>query len=113
MSFGVISSRSSVSVGAHVLIGGNARVFDHDFHALPWQLRRSGHTDAPNVRTAPIVIEDDVWIGAGALVLKGVRIGRGAILAAHAVVANDVPEAEIWGGNPARRIREVPSWPGV
>jgi acetyltransferase-like isoleucine patch superfamily enzyme len=55
---------------------------------------------------AEIVLEDDVWLGANVVVLKGVRIGRGAIVAAGAVVTRSVPGFEIWGGVPARRLGE-------
>ncbi len=53
----------------------------------------------------PPVIEDEVWIGAHVVVLRGVRIGRGSVIAAGAVVTKDVPAMEIWGGVPARRLR--------
>ena len=51
-------------------------------------------------------MEDDVWIGAGSVLLSGVKIGRGAIVAAGSVVTKDVPACEIWGGNPAAKIRD-------
>lgn len=53
----------------------------------------------------PPVIEDEVWLGAHVVVLRGVRIGRGAVVAAGAVVTKDVPSMEIWGGVPARYLR--------
>jgi acetyltransferase-like isoleucine patch superfamily enzyme len=53
----------------------------------------------------PPVIEDEVWVGANVVVLRGVRIGRGAVIAAGAVVTRDVPSMEIWGGVPARHLR--------
>ena len=53
---------------------------------------------------APIVIEDDVWVGAAAIILKGIRIGKGAIVTAGAVVTDDVPHHSIVGGVPARVI---------
>ena len=55
---------------------------------------------------AEIVLEEDVWLGVNVVVLKGVRIGRGAIVAAGAIVTKDVPSYEIWGGVPARRLGE-------
>lgn len=58
-------------------------------------------------QTAPIVVEDDVWIGAGSTVLPGVRIGKGAIVAAGAVVTKDVPAFTVVGGVPARVIKEL------
>ena len=55
-------------------------------------------------RALPIVIEDDVWIGASATVLGGVTIGEGAIIGAGAVVTRDVPPGETYAGVPARRL---------
>lgn len=52
------------------------------------------------------VIEDDVWIGAGSIILSGVTVGKGAIIAAGSVVTKDVPPCEIWGGNPSHKIRD-------
>ena len=61
-----------------------------------------------------IVIEDDVWVGAGAIVLDGVRIGRGAVIAAGAVVAADVPAHTVAAGVPARVVREIDGvWRGT
>jgi acetyltransferase-like isoleucine patch superfamily enzyme len=53
-----------------------------------------------------VVLEDDVWLGAGVVVTPGVTIARGAVVGANAVVTKDVPEYEIWAGVPARRIGE-------
>ena len=53
-----------------------------------------------------IVIEDGAWLGTGAIVLPGVRIGKGAIVGAGSVVTKSVPAFEIWAGNPARKIRD-------
>lgn len=58
------------------------------------------------MNSAPIVIGEDVWIAAGAVVLKGTTIGRGAVVAANAVVTRDVADYEIVGGVPAKRIGE-------
>lgn len=52
------------------------------------------------------VVEDDVWIGHGVIVLGGVTIGKGSIIAAGSVVTKDIPPCEIWGGNPARKIKD-------
>lgn len=60
-------------------------------------------------RKEPIVIVADVWIGANAVILRGVTIGRGAIVAAGAVVTRSVPEFEIWGGVPAKKLGVRPN----
>lgn len=99
----VISSRSKVTIGENVIIGGNVRIFDHDFHSLDptaWGTSR----DVTEVITAPINIGNNVFIGTNVLILKGVSIGECAIIGAGAVVTNDVGDGEIWGGNPAIMI---------
>ena len=64
----------------------------------------------PPFRTAPVVIEDDVRIGVGAMILKGVRIGRGACIEPGTVVACDVPPGAVVEGNPGRkRVAEGPA----
>ena len=65
--------------------------------------KMSGNVDSSN--KGAVIIENDVWVGAGAIILSGVNIGNGAIVAAGAVVTKDVPAYSIVGGNPARVIR--------
>jgi acetyltransferase-like isoleucine patch superfamily enzyme len=60
--------------------------------------------DMSSVDMAPITIHDDVWLGFNAIVLKGVTIGRGAIIGAATVITKDVPEFAIMVGNPARQV---------
>ena len=104
----IISARTRVAIGTFVKIGANVRLFDHDFHALDSILRRNSATDALNVKSAEIVIEDDVFIGANTIILKGVRIGRGSIIGAGSVVAlKDIPPFSKVAGNPARIIGQV------
>ena len=64
----------------------------------------------PRPRTRPLTIGDHVWIGTGAMVLGGVTIGDGAVVAAGSVVTKDVPGKVIVAGNPARVVREDVSW---
>jgi acetyltransferase-like isoleucine patch superfamily enzyme len=101
----VISSRAKVSIGKHVKLGGNVRIFDHDFHSLDHLDRRDGSKDQANCRSKPVRIGDDVFIGTNATIMKGVIIGDRAIIGAGAVVVKDVPADEIWGGNPAVRLK--------
>jgi len=71
-------------------------------HALEAEARNQGWEVA-----RPIVIEDNVWLGGGAIVLPGVRIGRNAVVGAGAVVTRDVAANTVVAGNPARVIREI------
>ncbi len=95
---GVILDSAPVTIGNDVLIAPKV-VIATPGHDFPPELRRHTATCAK-----PIVIEDDVWIGASATILGGVTIGEGAIIGAGAVVTKDVPPGETWVGVPARRI---------
>lgn len=99
----IISAMLSVSVGNRVLIGSGALITDSDAHPLSVEKRLMGEAG----KAVPVVIEDDVFIGARAIILKGVRIGRGCVIGAGAVVTRDVPPGKIYAGNPAREIREI------
>lgn len=110
MSFCIISSRAEIRIGNHVNIGGNVRIFDHNFHSLDFMDRRNGQLDRKGCRSAPIQIGDDVFIGANSIILKGVKIGDRAIIGAGSVVSSCIPSDEIWGGNPAKKIKNVPEY---
>lgn len=103
----VISTRISVTLGDNVMIGGNVRIFDHNFHSLDCRKRRNLAEDQPDCRKAPVVIGNDVFIGTNALILKGTTIGDRAIIGAGSVVSGHVPADEIWAGNPARCVRDA------
>ncbi|MBM4156140.1 MAG: acyltransferase [Lentisphaerae bacterium] len=107
LSSAVVSSRSSVVIGRNTLVGGNARIFDHDFHSLDWRDRRDRRADEAACATTPVRIGDDVLIGTGALILKGTTIGDRSVIGAGSVVTGTVPPDEVWAGNPARRIRSL------
>lgn len=102
----VISSRSSVTIGRHGNLGGNVRIFDHDFHSLDAVVRR-GPRGCEDCATRPVTIGDDVFIGADSLILKGVNIGDRAIIGAGSVVTRDVPADTIVAGNPAVVVRKL------
>lgn len=97
----VIGSNQSVTIGKNVMISNavSIRDTDHRFDRFDIPMIRQGIT------TAPVVIKDDVWIGYGAVITKGVTIESGAIIAANAVITKDVPANAIMGGVPARLIR--------
>jgi len=100
----VISSRSGVKIGRHCNIGGNVRIFDHDFHVLDAEVRR-GPRGCDDCATKPIIIGDDVFIGTNSIILKGVTIGDRAVIGAGSVVTKNVPSDCIAAGNPAGVIR--------
>ena len=102
----VISSRARIEIGCNVNIGGNARIFDHDFHSLDATIRRDPLRDFEEAVAAPVSIGDDAFIGAHAIILKGVQIGPRAVIGAGAVVSmRQVPADAIVAGNPARVVR--------
>ncbi len=95
-----INCFESITLGDRVFISKGVTLRDHDGHRL----------NDNQMIGAPIVIEDNVWIGLNATILKGVRIGSGAVVAAGAVVTRDVPPKTLVGGVPARVIREDVTW---
>ena len=100
MSGCVVSAHKSIRIGNRVLIGSGALITDSDAHPLDPEERKTKKDGA----SIPIVIEDDVFVGARAIILKGVTIGRGSVIGAGAVVTKDVPPFSIAAGNPARVI---------
>ena len=98
-------------IGSYVLIANRVGIVgrkDHDFRAVGVPIRFApwvGTSTDPAARV-PAVIEDDVWIGYGAIVLSGVRVGRGSVVAVGAVVKSDVPPYAIVAGNPAVVVGE-------
>jgi acetyltransferase-like isoleucine patch superfamily enzyme len=97
----------SIEIGDNVKIGGGARIYDTDFHSIDPELRLNPKTDFANKRKLPVVIEDNVFIGAYSTILKGVTIGRNSIIGSSSVVTKNVPSNEIWAGNPARFIKYI------
>jgi acetyltransferase-like isoleucine patch superfamily enzyme len=98
----VISAAERVVLGRGVRCGGNVTITDTDWHSP--ESPDKGPGDAPH---APVVIEDGAWLGLNVVVLKGVTIGRGSVVAAGSVVVDPVPPGVIVGGNPARPIRTL------
>jgi maltose O-acetyltransferase len=109
-----IGARSFVNYNAVFLDCAPITLGDDVLLGPAVQLYTAGHPlDAATRRTAyetarPITLEDDVWIGGGAIILPGVTVGRGAIVAAGSVVTKDVPPRMIVAGSPARIIRPCP-----
>jgi galactoside O-acetyltransferase len=114
-------SHSRITIGNHVTIAWGSTIYDHDSHSLNYLNRRKDiedeyqditqsrnfieNKDWTNVKTSPIVIHDDVWIGMNCIILKGVTIGQGAIIGAGSVVTHDVPAWSVVAGNPAKVVK--------
>lgn len=101
----LLSTESTIKIGNKVMFGPNVTIIGGDHNTS--QIGRfmyDVHEKRPE-DDLPVVIEDDVWIGCGAIILKGVTIGRGSIVAAGAVFNQDVPPYSIVGGVPARVLK--------
>ena len=94
-----------ISIGSHLTCGANVCIWDTDFHPLDAAARRAN--DRRAIARKPVVIGDDVFLGANVLVLKGARIGDRAVIGAGSVVTGEVPADEIWAGHPARFVRRL------
>jgi acetyltransferase-like isoleucine patch superfamily enzyme len=113
----LISAANRVSIGQGVLLAHGVQIFDNDSHAKDelervkhfQEIRGAGHEGGPfqHVAAAPVNIHRHAWIGFQSIVLKGVSIGHGAIVAAGSVVTSDVPAHAVAAGNPARVVRTL------
>jgi acetyltransferase-like isoleucine patch superfamily enzyme len=97
---------TGIKILNNVKIGGGACIYDTDFHPLNPALRQQSN-DIQHKAKAPVIIENNVFIGAHSLILKGVTIGENSIIGAGSVVTKNVPPNQIWAGNPAKFIRNV------
>lgn len=92
----------SVTIGNHVKIGACVLITDTDAHPMDYVARR---TTGEGTKSAPIMIEDDVWVGAHSIVLKGVTVGARSIIGAGSVVTRNIPADCVAAGNPCKVIR--------
>jgi len=106
MSGTIICAAKYIRVGDRCVFGANVTIVDTDFHSLDPVIRSSAD-DANLSSHNSIEIGDDVFIGSGSTLLKGVHIGKGAIVGAASVVTKSIPEYSIFAGNPARLIGKV------
>ena len=120
---GMYISHSQIEIGNNVVIAWGCTIYDHDSHSLNYMDRRKDiddvlndirngknfilNKDWSNVNSKPIKICDDVWIGMNVLILKGVTIGEGAVVAAGSVVTKDVPAWTVVAGNPATVVKKI------
>lgn len=117
-------SKSSISIGNDVTMAWGITIYDHDAHSVLWSERQYDNERCYNdyinynqnlnvtknwdvVKSAPIKIGNKVWIGFDCLILKGVTIGEGAVIAAKSVVTKDVPPYTLVAGNPAKVVKNI------
>lgn len=96
---------TKISIGDYVYIGGDCKIWDTDFHSLDPIERK--HLGDNHVISKPIIFEDYVFLGSGSIVLKGITIGKNSIIGAGSVVTKNIPENEIWAGNPAKFVKRL------
>ncbi len=96
------SEGPGIRIGARALLGSGIEIFDSDFHDLRPNRRRDGQA-----RMGPVELGEDVFIGDGAKILKGVSIGAHSVIGAGSIVTASIPEGVIAAGNPARVIRSL------
>lgn len=90
----------SVRIGSHVLLAPGVFIIDHNH-----QIKAEKRIDQQDCVADEVVIENDVWIGANAIILPGVTVGRGSVVAAGSVVSKDVPEMSVVSGVPAKLLK--------
>ncbi|TCK84878.1 acyltransferase [Albibacterium bauzanense] len=102
-----IATKSFIEIGNKVMFGPNVTIRggNHSTHIIGKYMADYTPKDKLKTDDQPVIIEDDVWVGTGVIILKGVRIGQGAIIAAGAVVTKDVEKYAIVGGIPAKRLK--------
>lgn len=117
-------SKTEIAIGNNVTMAYGITVYDHDAHSIYWKerqfdnesvyidfLQHDGNLnfskDWSVVKSKKITIEDNVWIGLDVLILKGVTIGKGAVVAAKSVITKDVPPNTLVAGNPAQIVKEI------
>lgn len=89
----------------NVNIGGDCKIYDSDMHSVEYAYRMK-YPDT-HKKMAPIRIKEGAWIGAHCIILKGVTIGSRSVIGAGSVITKDVPDNEIWAGNPAKCIKRL------
>lgn len=96
-----------IEVGSNVLIANRVTLLGYDSHPID-PVDRAANEPPDESGCGPIIVEDYAWLCSNSIILKGVTIGRGSIVATGAVVTRDVPELTIVAGNPARVVKEIP-----
>ncbi|MGE9292474.1 MAG: acyltransferase [Puniceicoccales bacterium] len=100
--------QARIIIGDDVLIGAGVHMYvnNHRYDRADTLIAEQGYYPSEDV-----VVEDDVWIGANAILLPGVRVGRHSVIAAGSVVTKSVPPYTVFGGVPARKLKDIPQTP--
>ncbi len=96
-----IISMNSISIGNDCMFANNVTIIDHNHNVVNNKISKNDYI------TEPVTIGNNVWCGANVVILKGTKIGNNSIIAAGAVVNSNVPDNEIWGGVPAKKIKDI------
>lgn len=105
--FSHITAINKILIGKNVLTGKDILITDNSHGSTSREMLDISPNMRPLESKGPVIIEDNVWIGEKASIMPGVTVGRGAIIAANAVVTRDVPPYCVVGGNPARIIKQM------
>ena len=113
----LIMAEERIEIGSYCLISWNVGIADSDFHPLEPALRRrdalalapyyKDRPARPEISKRPVSIGDNVWIGMGAVILKGVTIGENSVVAAGSIVTRSVPPNSVVAGNPAQLVKQL------
>ena len=106
MSSTAIVCYKSITIGDNVKIGGNVVIYDTDFHSLNHE-ERNHLPEIYNAQKKEVLIKSGAFIGAHSTILKGVVVGENSIIGSGSVVTKNVPDNQVWAGNPAKFIREI------
>ena len=100
-----IVASDKIEIEDFVFIGANCKIYDHDFHSILFKERIMDND--PGIKVAPVIIKKGAFIGAHSIILKGASVGKESVIGAGSVVTGNIPDGEIWAGNPAKFIRKV------
>lgn len=106
ISVGTICAGKYVKIGARSMLGANVMIADTDFHDFSQEDRRYSGIPKDDL-FAPVIIDENVFLGANVIVLKGVKVGKNSVIGAGSIVTHNIPENVIAAGNPCRVIKPL------
>ena len=110
MSGTTVVCTKEIEIGNYVKIGGNVCIYDTDFHSMDFFSRISAFKNQEpdeEAKKATVLIKNGAWIGGHCIILKGITIGSRSIIGAGSVVSTNIPDNEIWAGNPIKFIKKI------